>query len=92
MNTGLITRNKPAHRAAAVYPRQKGLIMAKQYTRRGIFFNEDGTSRMMICVVGGKMADGSKVWQEINPKTREIIDDQEYLLFTRGGWSEFCYL
>lgn len=47
---------------------------------------------MMICVVGGEMADGSKVWQEINPKTREIIDDQEYLLFTRGGWSEFCYL
>lgn len=64
--------------------------MAKNITRRGIIQNEDGSSRIIVCRVGGEMADGCKVWEEINPKTGEFIEDgKQYLLFTRGGWSEF---
>ena len=61
--------------------------MARNITRRGILLEQD---RMIICRVSGELADGSKVWQEIDPKTGEFIDDGvDYLLYTRGGWSEF---
>lgn len=61
--------------------------MRKNITRRGILLEEN---RVIICRVSGEMADGSKVWQEINPETGEFLEDGiDYLLFTRGGWSEF---
>lgn len=47
-------------------------------------------NRTIVCRVSGEMADGSKVWQEIDPATGEFLDDGvDYMLFTRGGWSEF---
>lgn len=64
--------------------------MAKNIRRYGITRNNDGIMKMIVCRVGGEMADGCKVWYEIDPKTGEYLDDRkEYLLFTRGGWSEF---
>lgn len=64
--------------------------MAKNIRRRGITRDYNGLMKMIVCRVGGEMADGSKVWYEIDPKTDEFTDDgKQYLLFTRGGWSEF---
>ena len=45
--------------------------------------------RMITCRVMGEMADGCKVWQEIDAAGDYIDGSPEYLLFTRGGWSVF---
>jgi len=42
----------------------------------------------MIAIAIGQMSDGTMVWQECN-KDREIIDDQQYMLFAYKGWQEF---
>ena len=64
----------------------------RQYTRYGLLQVDDQPERMIHCIVKGEMADGSKVWNEIDPKTKEVINETDLLLFTRGGWSVFTYL
>ena len=49
--------------------------MAKNIRRRGIVRNNDGIMKMIVCRVGGEMADGCKVWYEIDPKTDEYLDN-----------------
>jgi len=61
----------------------------RQYTRKGILVIDGGKHRDITCIVIGEMADGSKVWHEINPETREEIDDQDYLLFMVAEHSVF---
>ena len=39
----------------------------------------------------GEMADGSKVWCKCD-KNKEVIDDTQYLLTTRGGMQTFIEL
>ena len=59
--------------------------------RRRYGITYDGKEyRTLICTVTGVMADGTKVWQECDPVTRETIDpDHWYILQTRNNWSEF---
>lgn len=64
--------------------------MTRNIKRRGILIKDGEADRMIVCRVGGEMADGSKVWYEIDVETGEYKDDgKEYLLFTRGGWCVF---
>ena len=64
--------------------------MSQKLKRRyGITFDQNGEHRMILCVVTGEMADGTKVWTECNPD-RELIDmDKQYTLQTRGHWTLF---
>lgn len=58
--------------------------------RYGILIKDGQPDRMIVCRVSGEMADGYKVWQEIDPKTGEFLENPaEYLLYTRGGLSQF---
>ena len=61
----------------------------RQYTRHGILVIDGGKHREITCIVIGEMADGSKVWHEINPDTREEKNNQDYLLFKVAGYSVF---
>ena len=59
--------------------------MRKRY---GITF-ADGKERMIYAVVTGEMSDGTKVWTECDADKHLIDIDKQYLLQTRGNWSEF---
>ena len=61
----------------------------KNIKRYGILIKDGEPDRMITCRVMGEMADGSKVWQEIDAAGDYIDGSPEYLLFTRGGWSVF---
>ena len=62
--------------------------MRRPQRRRGILIERTGKTRKMIAIAIGQMSDGTMVWQECN-KDREIIDDQQYMLFAYKGWQEF---
>lgn len=57
--------------------------------RYGIVVNDDGTHRMIIAIVTGEMADGTKVWTECDSNRNLINIDDQYTMQTRGGWTEF---
>lgn len=61
----------------------------RQYTRRGIMVLDGGKRREVTCIVIGEMSDGSKVWHEVDPETREELSDQDYLLYIVAGYSVF---
>lgn len=57
--------------------------------RYGITYHKDGSHRMLTCVVTGEMNDGTKVWTECDTNKELINIDVQYMLMTRGGYSEF---
>lgn len=59
--------------------------------RYGIVF-ENGQSRQILATVTGEMIDGTKVWTECDENKEPIIIDVQYILQTRGGYSEFIRL
>ena len=47
---------------------------------------------VIICIVTGEMADGRKVWTECDENKNPINTDKQYILQTRGDFSEFVRL
>lgn len=63
--------------------------MNKNYTRKGYLIENDTPTKEITCIVKGEMSDGSKVWNEINPETREIINETDLMLYVSGKHSFF---
>lgn len=47
---------------------------------------------VIVCVVTGEMMDGRKVWTECDRNKNPINIDKQYILQTKGNWSEFITL
>lgn len=63
----------------------------KSRRRYGCTF-EDGHMKMIMCIVTGEMADGTKVWTECDAE-RNIKDiNKQYTLQVRNNWTEFIRL
>ena len=58
----------------------------------GAEIQDDGSVRMMFCVVIGQMNDGSMVWMECD-KNGELLDkEDQYLMSRRNGWTQFHHI
>ena len=73
----------------ATTKKTSGVYSIKPRKRYGVTIDDDGKQRVSFWTVTGEWADGTKCWMECDKDSNVIDHDSQYILYTRGGWSEF---